>query len=730
MLTVTAIPLVLAALAFGSLAQETTQETTAVDEPFPASTALAEGLSPEALAELSLLVQGFVDDGEVVGAELLVIRNGRSVLHEAYGWRDREGELPMEVGSVFCVRSMTKPVIAAAILMLVDDKQLELDDRVGQYLTAFDVEGTAEITVEQLLTHTSGLPMSLILGRNLRELESIQAVAELGAGYQLAFEPGSAFGYSDQGTDTLTALLEVVGGMPAEEFVHKRVLEPLGMRESACLMTEDHPLRARVCSGYLGTRWAWTRFWGPDDPVLFPIFLGSQGLYSTLEDYARFMTFWSKRGRAGRQSLLRSRFVRQALTPGPYPLDSPTGLPGLRTDYGYLMQLWTEPRETAETEETDDDSESGQEQQRKVVAFGHTGSDGTHAWVFPEQDALVLYFSQSRGNLTGLRVEEALGELLLGVPYDTNEAAPPFEPYLGYYWEGEGDLYRAIVRDGEDLALEIMGEAVVQLIYAGGERWKFRANPGVVLEFQRSETGAVSGYQIGDHREYRFEPASELPAVDELEALVARTHRLDLMESLGPIRLLGSLEIERFNMMGEVTTCLEWPDRFRVDSITGEQYERLAFDGEQIRYSSSDKPVSLLEGPESELVRLENPFARLGGWRSWYPEMQVIQRLEHEGRDVVLVRVGDTSGPGRTLYVDLESGQVLREDSMTHVDTIGRTGQRLTFGDYRETSGMLLPHRTETVLANPMTGRISVDVRIEQVELGVELPAGIFELSE
>ena len=69
--------------------------------------------------------------------------------------------------------------------------------------------------------------------------------------------------------------------------------------------------------------------------------------------------------------------------------------------------------------------------EEEVVAFGHTGSDGTHAWVFPKQQAMVFYFTQSRGNSTGIQVEEVLGELLLGVPYDANEAAPPFEQYLG-----------------------------------------------------------------------------------------------------------------------------------------------------------------------------------------------------------------------------------------------------------------------------------------------------------
>ncbi|HJM56280.1 MAG TPA: serine hydrolase domain-containing protein, partial [Planctomycetota bacterium] len=155
----------LLALATGSPAQEPANS----DAPFPASNALAEGVSPDVLVALGDLVQGFVDDKEIVGAELLVIKNGHSILHEAYGWRDREAQVAMETGSVFCVRSMTKPLIGASILMLVDDREIKLDDHVAEYLPSFDVEGSRDITIEHLLTHTSGLPMSLLLGKNLRE---------------------------------------------------------------------------------------------------------------------------------------------------------------------------------------------------------------------------------------------------------------------------------------------------------------------------------------------------------------------------------------------------------------------------------------------------------------------------------------------------------------------------------------------------------------------------------
>jgi CubicO group peptidase (beta-lactamase class C family) len=700
----------LLALAPGSPAQEPANP----DAPFPASNALAEGVSPDVLGALGNLVQGFVDDKEIVGAELLVIKNGHSILHEAYGWRDREAQVAMEIGSVFCVRSMTKPLIGASILMLVDDRKIKLDDHVAEYLPSFDVEGSRDITVEHLLTHTSGLPMSLLLGKNLRELDGIQAVADLGAGYELDFEPGSAFSYSDQGTDTLTALIEVVSGMSAEEFVSSRILGPLGMQESACVMAEDHPLRARGCVKYGGSRGEWFRLWGPDAPPLFPFFLGSQGLYSTLEDYGQFMDFWRRKGRPVKERLLGSRFVRQALTPGPHPMKGPTGLPGLHTAYGYLMQLWVG---------------SGENGEEEVVAFGHTGSDGTHAWVFPEQQAMVFYFTQSRGNSTGIQVEEVLGELLLGVPYDANEAAPPFEQYLGYYMEDdENDLYRAIIRDGEDMALEIMGRGVVPLTYVGEDRWKLRPNPSEVLVFDRSEAGEVTGFHVGDHQEFRFEPSPDLLDIDEVAARVAAFHRIDLLESLGPLRLNGAVTIETHNITGKMSTLLAWPNRIRIDSEAAGQFERYAFDGETVRTFTSATPLTIHQGERAEMLRLDSPLVRYGDWRRWYPDAQVIQQIEGGGKKVLLVRTSGTSSPARTLYINLENGGILAEDSLAHIPSLGRIGQHVEYGDHRDVSGMMLPFRTEIEYPNPLIGTIITTVT--SVELDAELHAGVFELED
>jgi CubicO group peptidase (beta-lactamase class C family) len=685
----------------------------ALQDPFPPSTALAESVSPDALARLDALVQGFVDDEEIVGGELLVVVNGRAILRTAYGHRDVASPEPLEVGGVYCVRSMTKPVVGTAALMLIDEGRLELRDRVAEHLPEYDVEGLRDLTVEHLLTHTGGLAMSHIMAADLRaidEMGGVRAVAALGAEHPLDFPAGSAFQYSDQGADALTAVIEAVTGAPAEDFVRARVLDPLGMEESACVVTADHPLRARVLPAHAGSRGAWTRYVGPDDPPPFPFFLGSQGMYATTTDYARFLELWLDRGRLGKERLVGMRLARKALEPGPHAMEGPTGFPGLHMEYGYMLQLWC-------------DGEG------EPVVLGHTGSDGTHAWAFPGQDAMVLYFTQSRGTTTGLRVEEVLGELFLGAPFDPNQAAPPFEDYLGYYWEGEGDLYRAIVRDGDDLALEIVGKAVVPLVYAGDDRWKASLDPSKVLAFDRSEDGAVVGYHIGDHQELRFEPSAGLPDAGELAARVAAAHRLDLIEELGPIRSTAALANAKLDIVGEMQAVLAWPDRYRSDTTARGESESFAVDGDAVRQVTSQKPaVETFEGERAALLRADSPFTRFGDWRGRSPAYRVIQRLGGEDEEVLLVRAGDTSAPAATLYVDARTGRVVRVDSLTHVDMLGRIGQKVRFEDFRDVSGMTLPFRTRVELANPMLGEFVVTVA--DVELGVAVPASAFALAD
>ena len=111
------------------------------------------------LERLSELVAGFVEAEEIVGAELLIIKNRRTVMHEVFGHDDRRGDKALVKNTIFSIRSMTKPLTGAVAQMLIEDGVLKLTDPVAKYLDSFDNNRSRGVTIEHLLTHRSGFPM-------------------------------------------------------------------------------------------------------------------------------------------------------------------------------------------------------------------------------------------------------------------------------------------------------------------------------------------------------------------------------------------------------------------------------------------------------------------------------------------------------------------------------------------------------------------------------------------
>src|SRR5688572_26543292 len=230
------------------------------EDPFPPATPESVGISGAALHELARVVQGYVDDDKIVGAQLLVIKNRRTVMDQAFGWRDRDDKVAMTCDTIFNSRSMTKPLIGASIQVLVDEGALALDDAAAKYLPGFDTDKSRNITIAQLLAHRGGLPLTIITNR-LDEWETLEAQANAVGAKGPQFEPGSKFWYSDAGTDTLAAIVEVVSGMNLEAFVQERLLDPLGMSDSFFLTKSTPHAQERVASAVTGNAGNWKRFW-------------------------------------------------------------------------------------------------------------------------------------------------------------------------------------------------------------------------------------------------------------------------------------------------------------------------------------------------------------------------------------------------------------------------------------------------------------------------------------
>ena len=363
-------------------------------DPFPPSAAEEQGLTTSDLDRLIELVANCVEGRRIVGAELLVIKNRRTVLHEALGWKDRDDRIPMVRNTIFNIRSMTKPLVGTAALMLKEDERFELSAPVADILDSFDHDDAADITVEHLLTHRSGLPDTHPAG-SPSTYSGLRAVADYWGGHGPSeFAPGESFAYSDPGADVLGAVVAEVSGLPLEQYVTRNLLLKIGARDSFAMTDRFDPRDARIASDYKRSLLGWSRYWKPGDGPLMPFVCGSGTTwYATPRDYARFLALWMDEGRVGDEQLLSEETVRQALKPiSEMPYTS--GIEGLKVYYGQMWQVYV----------SDDEK-------REVTAFGHSGSDGTYAWAWPGEDLMILYFTQSRGQQTRLLLEAEFGAL-------------------------------------------------------------------------------------------------------------------------------------------------------------------------------------------------------------------------------------------------------------------------------------------------------------------------------
>lgn len=322
----------------------------------------------ESAAILAGHVRSWAEAGRVVGAELMILEDGELVVHEASGWSDREGGRELEPGSLYRVRSLTKPLVSTAIFKLAEAGQLSLDDAVARHLRAWDNERSRAVTLRELLHHVGGFeqaawPEPLTRYPSLRA--AVDAVGERGPQHP----PGSAYHYSDISAATLGAIVAERAGKSVERVLSEWICEPLEMRDSHFHFQVDAPWAGRVNSTY---EWSFgggfTRYWDPSRDQVVPFFRAAGGMYCSIRDYARFLELWLGLGKWKGRRLISEASARAALEPGPF---------------GRCGMSWDLPT-TAQTG-------------RLPWAFGHVGSDGTLALVVPERRLIALYFTQSRG---------------------------------------------------------------------------------------------------------------------------------------------------------------------------------------------------------------------------------------------------------------------------------------------------------------------------------------------
>ncbi len=221
--------------------------------------------------------------GDVPGAAVLVLKDGAALVQRTYGMADLERKVPVSGATDFRLASMTKQFTAAAILLLVQDGRVSLDDPIGKWLPL--PPKSAAATVRQLLTHTGGLIdyEDLIPAGTTRQLHDADVLQLLTPEDRTYFAPGTSYRYSDTGYSLLSLIVAKASGEGFAAFLRERIFLPLGMQDTVAYEEGVSTVRARAF-GYSFEHGAWQR----TDQSLTSAVLGDGGVYSSIADLARW----------------------------------------------------------------------------------------------------------------------------------------------------------------------------------------------------------------------------------------------------------------------------------------------------------------------------------------------------------------------------------------------------------------------------------------------------------
>lgn len=363
-----------------------------------AAPAVVAGVSTQRLTGINRFVDGLIASGEVSGAVTLVARDGRIVHLQAQGVTDLVSRQPMRSDTLMRIASMTKPIVAVSVLMLVEEGKLRLDDPVSRFIPAFkDVKAAVTrggttygvpvdrpLTLTDLLTHTGGLvsgPVSTAAAAPVmdrRRAEGIKALDDL-ASVPLEFQPGTRWAYSGlAGFELLARIVEIASGQRFGVFAQQRIFGPLGMKDTTFWPTDAQ--RARMATLYVQGDKGISPNPDPDrlnTPVLDS---GGGGLITSIESYGRFAMMLANGGELdgvrllapGTVRLMGSRIIADTL-PGRQPGEG----------YGLGVRVVTDP--------------AARRTLLGLGSYGWSGAYGTHFWVDPSRKLTAILFVQTPG---------------------------------------------------------------------------------------------------------------------------------------------------------------------------------------------------------------------------------------------------------------------------------------------------------------------------------------------
>ena len=396
------------------------------------------GFSSERLHRISELVQRHVTAGSFSGAVTLVARNGRIAHFEAQGLMDIEARKAMQKDAIFRIMSMTKPVVGVSIMMMIEEGKVRLTDPASKFIPElkdlkvavpmagatnapgaanapaggrgnagaepryYTVPAEREITIRDLLTHTSGLVSGGLSGTEARKValkgkESLADYIPRLGGVPLDFQPGTRWAYSAQaGFDVLARIVEVVSKMPFDQFAKTRIFDPLGMKDTFFYPADGNP---RIATRYVRGQQS-GKLERQDNVANFMngvYFSGGGGLMSTAEDYLQFAQMLLNGGRGNGKVLLSPRTVE--MMGSVHAPDTLQGRPR-GEGYGLSMRVVNDPvaRNTFLSQ----------------GSFGWSGAYGTHFWIDPKEKIIAVLMTQTPNNEIRGDFENAVMYALVG----------------------------------------------------------------------------------------------------------------------------------------------------------------------------------------------------------------------------------------------------------------------------------------------------------------------------
>ncbi|MBS1660443.1 MAG: beta-lactamase family protein [Bacteroidetes bacterium] len=368
------------------------------------------------LARVDTLVKGYLDKGWINGVVTIVVRNGHVVLYKGYGYSDAEVKKPMKRDDLFRIASQTKAIVSVGVMQLFEEGKFYLDEPIADFIPAFKqpqvvdkfneadstyttVPAKREITIRDLLTHTSGIDYPSIGSAKMKAIyakakipsgvgnygESLREKMDALGKLPLGNQPGEKFTYG-LSVDVLGCLIEVISGKNLEEYLTERIFRPLGMKDTyfnvpaekadrlTALYTEDSThkvVRVRKRAEI-----------DPDYPLAKKrYFSGGAGMTSTAWDYAVFLQMLLNKGKYNGVRVLSPRTV-EIMTSGQLAFLY-NGVDNFGLGFGLTSQR------------------TGSREMRNEGSFSWGGYFGTTYWADPKAKMVCLIMTQQTPNSHG-----------------------------------------------------------------------------------------------------------------------------------------------------------------------------------------------------------------------------------------------------------------------------------------------------------------------------------------